>query len=133
MIATVILKLNISNISLPPIGRRFAQLLSGSFIGFSMTLNDVMALKTLFVPALILLVFYVANCIFTGYVLHKKFGFDLREGMFASSPAGATDMALIAQDVGINSPRLVVIQVSRLILVISLFPQIIKLVLTLYN
>lgn len=132
MIATVCLKLKHDEIVLPRQMRKFAQILSGSFIGCTMTIDDFIAYKDLVLPIIILITCYLLNCLISGYILHKKFGFDLQEGMLATSPAGATDMALISQDMGIQSPRLVVIHVVRLISVIAFFPAIIQVVLNLF-
>ena len=40
------------------------------------------------------------------------------------TPAGASDMALIAADIGVNSPSLVVMQIFRMLMAASIFPQI---------
>lgn len=129
MIATVCFKIKHDDIVLPRQMRKLAQIFSGSFIGCTMTINDFIAYKELVLPIIILIACYLINCLLSGYILHKKFGFDLQEGMLATSPAGATDMALISQDMGIQSPRLVVIHVVRLISVIAFFPAIIQLIL----
>ena len=41
------------------------------------------------------------------------------------SPAGASDMALISADMGVNSTLLIVAQILRLVAAASVFPQII--------
>ncbi len=129
MLASLGFKLKFDNIVLPRKFRKFAQVLSGSFIGCTMTLADILSFRTLVIPIIILISCYFMNCLFSGYILHKKFGFDLREGMLACSPAGASDMALISQDMGITSPRLVVIHVVRLITVVAIFPPILQIIL----
>jgi len=52
----------------------------------------------------------------------------MNESMLAATPAGATDMALISADIGIESADVIVLQIIRMITVISLFPQIIRLI-----
>jgi hypothetical protein len=47
--------------------------------------------------------------------------------MLVATPAGATDMALISGDLGISSLDLNVLQIIRMITVVSIFPQIIRL------
>ena len=44
--------------------------------------------------------------------------------MLMMTPAGASDMALIAADIGVNSPSLVVMQIFRMLMAASVFPQI---------
>ncbi len=128
MLFTLILQIKIEKTKMPPPIRRFAQLLSGAFIGSTMLWTDVLDLRTLFIPIIILMVGYFLNCLITGFVLYKFFGFSFIEGMLSVSPAGASDMALIAGDMGIESPRLAMIQMTRLVLVIAIFPQVIALV-----
>ncbi len=133
MVTTIILKFRVDETAIPPVSRKFAQLLSGCFIGSTMVWADVLELRTLIIPIIILLVGYFLNCFATGFMLHKFFGFHIQEGMLSVSPAGASDMALIAADMGVGSPRLAMIQMSRLVLVIALFPQVISVILSAFN
>ncbi len=133
MIFTISIKLKFKDVKIPTIFRRIAQLLSGAYIGYTMTYADVIGLQNLFIPILIVIFGYFLNCMFTGFMLQKYFKFSLIEGMLSAAPAGASDMALISADMGVSSPRLVMIQVARLIVVVSLFPQVILLVLQLVN
>ncbi len=131
MMSTIAIKLKFEEVQIPNIFRRVAQLLSGAYIGYTMTYADVIGLKNLFIPILIVVFFYFLNCMFSGYMLQKYFKFGLQEGMLSAAPAGASDMALISADIGVSSPRLVMIQVARLIVVVSVFPQVILLILKL--
>ncbi len=133
MIFTIVLKFRVDETDIPPIARRFAQLLSGCFIGSAMVWADVLELRTLVVPIIILLIGYFLNCIITGFMLHKLFGFHIQEGMLSVAPAGASDMALIAADMGVGSPRLAMIQMSRLVLVIAVFPQVISVIISIFS
>ena len=60
-------------------------------------------------------------------MLHRFCGMTRREAMLVATPAGATDMALISGDLGISSLDLNVLQIIRMITVVSVFPQIIRL------
>ena len=108
--------------------RRIAQVLSGCVIGCRMKYEDVLELRYLVVPAILLIAGYVINCVIVGLFMHKKFGLSRREGMLAVSPAGATEMALIAADLGVDSPDLIVLQIGRFIGVMAIFPQIIAVI-----
>ena len=48
--------------------------------------------------------------------------------MLMLTPAGASDMALISADIGVSSPRLILVQIYRLIIATAIFPQICLLV-----
>ena len=109
--------------------RRIAQLLSGCCIGSSIAREDVFELRYLVLPAFLLMAGYILNCVLTGRLVHRLFGLSNREGMLSASPAGATEMAFIAADMGVNSPNLIVLQICRLITVMAVFPQIFALIL----
>lgn len=131
MLAVTALKMFYEKSYLPLWFRRVAQVLSGCVIGCRIKHDDIMELRFVIIPAVVLLSAYVINCILTGHLLHKLYGIQRLEAMLSVSPAGATEMALIAADLGINSPDLIVLQVCRLMGVMAIFPQIISLVLSL--
>ena len=108
--------------------RRVAQVISGCCIGCGITMSQILSLRQMILPAIILLVGYTAACIGMGFVISKVFGMELKEAMLALSPAGATEMALIAADLGVHSTNLVVLQICRLLGVVIIFPQIFALI-----
>ena len=125
LLSVLALKLTTSLGVLPKEIKRLAQVLAGAYIGSSVTYGDVLEIRYLAVPAIILVLGYVVLCIFLGYFIHKRFSMSFREAMLSVTPAGATDMALIASDLGIQSTDVVVLQIVRLVVVISVFPQLI--------
>lgn len=127
LIAVLLLKLKFDKAFLPVWMKRTAQVLSGCYVGCSVTLQDVLELKNLVVPVLILLAGYFINCYVCGKLMAKWCGMSRREAMLATTPAGASDMALISADLGVSSPDLVVLQVVRLLTAISVFPQLVNL------
>ena len=56
--------------------------------------------------------------------LQRKLRMNRKEAMLMMTPAGASDMALIASDLGINSPALIVVQVARLFVADAIMPQV---------
>ena len=130
MIAVTVFKMFYEKAYLPLWFRRVAQVVSGCVIGCRIKHDDIIELKYVIVPAIVLLTAYVINCIFTGHLLHKLYGMQRLEAMLSVSPAGATEMALIAADLGVNSPDLIVLQVCRLMGVMAVFPQIISFIIS---
>jgi len=128
MIGVICLKLFCSKAYMPIWAKRLAQVLSGAYIGCSMSYNDVLELKYLIIPAVLLLLGYFTICLIVGKVLSKHFGMSLKEGMLVATPAGASDMALISSDLGVQSNDLIALQIIRMVVVISVFPQIINLI-----
>jgi membrane AbrB-like protein len=105
-----------------------AQAASGVYIGCSVGIDDLIELRYLAAPALIMLTGYFINCVVTGTILHRRYKMPLKVSMLAVTPAGASDMALIAADMNIVSTDLIVLQIVRLVAVTAVFPQIMNLI-----
>ena len=56
-----------------------------------------------------------------------------KDGSLMAIAAESSDMALISADLGVQSPDLIVLQVVRMLVVISVFPQIIHLLVRLLS
>lgn len=125
MIGTAIFKLACGHAVIPLWLKRLAQVLSGTYIGCSIGLQELLDLRTLLLPALLLVSGYLLNCILLSALLHKSCGLSRRIAMLSATPAGANDMALISGDLGVVSPDLNVLQIVRMITAVSLFPQVI--------
>jgi membrane AbrB-like protein len=109
---------------LPMWCRRLAQVLSGSVIGSQIAFDDLLEMRRLALPAVVMVAGYIINSIGTGYLLSRIFSMSRREGMLYTSPAGATEMALIAADLGVDSPDMMLTQIVRLLAVMALHPHI---------
>lgn len=125
MFGVIALKLLTGCACLPMYAKRLAQALSGAYIGCGITRADLLELKYLILPAVLILAGYFLNSVLTGRLLRKLFGFPLRSAMLIATPAGASDMALISSDLGVESKEVIELQIIRMVLVISIFPQII--------
>lgn len=123
IIAILALKLAGVPIVYPKWIKRAAQVLSGAYIGCSVGLDTLYMLPSLIVPAFIIIAMYMVNAFITGNIISRFCGISKRESMLMVTPAGATDMALISADIGVNSPNLIVLQIVRMLTVISIFPN----------
>lgn len=126
MFSVIAFKLITNKAYLPKWVRKFAQMMSGAYIGSGIGLNEIFDMKVIILPAFILILTYLIGCFIIGKILNSKFNMPIREAMLASIPAGASDMALISADLGVQSTNLIVLQVIRLVVVISVFPQVIR-------
>ena len=104
--------------------KRGAQVLSGTYIGCSISYEAILRIPMLVFPLLCLIVAYMAFAFLMGKLLNKKFAIPFKEAMLMVTPAGASDMALISADMGVQSSVLSVTHVARLVVATSLFPQI---------
>jgi membrane AbrB-like protein len=128
LIAVIIFKLLCDRAYLPKEIRIMAQLLAGTYIGSSMNYNDVVGIKDLIVPVIILAALYTVACIVIGKALTKFCGIHPRIAFLTTTPAGANDMALISADLGVHSADLVVLQLVRMLVAIIVNPQVINIV-----
>lgn len=110
----------------PGLLRKGAQLLSGAYLGASMGAAEILQLTHLGIPALILVGMYTLSCFVLGGLLTRTGYFTRTEGMLAATPAGASDMALISADLGVNNVGIIVLQVMRLFAVILVFPSVLS-------
>ncbi len=113
---------------LPGVVRKGAQVLSGAYVGAGIGLVQLQELRLLFLPALILFLSLCLGTLLISAVLVRRGVFSRREAMLASTPAGASDMALISADLGIRNARLILLQVLRMITVITFFPALFQLI-----
>ncbi len=131
MLAVIVMKMTIGNAYMPLWVKRLTQVLSGAYIGSSMDYAGLIELRHVLLPAIFLIVIQFATCYIVGHVLHRHFGINLIIAMLAATPAGASDMMLISSDLGVQSADLIILQIIRLVVVISVFPQIIRLIILL--
>lgn len=129
LIVTAAMKLSGKCPGMPFWLRRAAQVVSGCCIGSVITLEQVLQLRQLAFPAVVLCLGYILCCVAAGLLITKLFHIELREAMFTLSPAGATETALIAADLGVESANLAVLQICRLVGVMLLFPHIFRFIL----
>jgi len=104
--------------------KRIAQVLSGAYIGCAISISSIAVLRHSVVAVVIVLAAFLLNAWITGNFVHRAFGVPLREAMLMLTPAGAGDMALISQDLGVSSPTLVLVHVIRLFVSDAILPQI---------
>ena len=104
--------------------RQLAQVLSGAYVGCLLDPSHFTDLRAVFWAVVITLGVLLTNAFCFGKLMQKRYAIPMREGMLMLTPAGASDMALIADDLGFQSPRLVLVQLYRLIIATAIFPQI---------
>lgn len=128
IVAVSVLKLAFDFAYIPKWVKKACQLVAGCYLGTLLTAEGLAGLADLIVPAIILIVGYTANCFITGKLESRLFGYGRKEGMLIASPAGASDMALIMEDLHVQNVDVVIMQVLRAAVVMALFPQIVNIV-----
>lgn len=117
--------LNLSGFSVPFPSwlRQAAQVVSGAYIGGLLDPAKFGSPGTVLCAVAITIAVLLANAFFFGKWMERRFQVPLREGMLMLTPAGAGDMALISADIGVSSPRLILVQIYRLLIATAIFPH----------
>lgn len=106
--------------------RRATQVFAGILIGERMTYADVIALKSVILPALIMLAGIIVVNLCIGLFISKIGGIEIITALLASAPGGVSDMALISKELGGDAPKVAILQLSRYVCIIAFFPIVIK-------
>ena len=120
-----------SPIQVPKSLMQAAQLLIGAYIGCTVNYQDLYHLNNVILPAIILIVVFGINCILTSLILNRISKVNIRTALLMSSPAGGSEMALIAADMGSSSTDItdiVLVHILRVIIIIVIYPPLVLLI-----
>ncbi len=127
MIAVSAMNVSVHPTCFPVPLRRVAQVLSAVLVGSKVSMDTILGLQNLIIPVILMISGYLVLHTLIGYAVAKITGLNKGIALFCTIPAGASDIALIAHDMEYSSPVIPLIQITRLIASITLFPIIIKL------
>lgn len=102
-----------------------AQTMVGGVIGLNFTMETFKGMKSLILPALILVVGLVLYSILLGWIIHKVSNLDLITALFCSAPGGLADMTIISEAYGANIQQVASLHLIRLVTIITMLPPII--------
>ncbi len=126
MLATAIFGVSTGKVFFPTRLRPAIQISVGAFLGARMTMESLLSLQDLLVPAGIMLLGMLAAALGFGYLIHRLTGLPLSTCFLASTPGGLAEMSLIAEELGCDAPKVAVMHTFRLIMVILLFPVLLR-------
>ena len=110
--------------------RKIIQSFGGALIGAKVTLSDVIALKNLILPIILIIIGFCLMNVFVGFFLYKTTKFSLSTALLSASPGGMSDISLMAEDLGANGPQVASMQFLRAIFIVGVYPIIIKILFT---
>ena len=99
-----------------------AQILTGAYLGCSLTREEVKEIPKVIGPALIMIVGFFLLCIGCSLAFEKFAGLDPLTALFCALPGGMTDTPLVAMDMGAQAGIVVAAQLVRAIYGISVLP-----------
>ena len=82
-------------------------ILSGAFMGCRFSRADLANIDVLAIPILIMLIGLIVFILFNGFLVSKFTDLDYPTALFASTPGGMTEMAILAEDMGVDSFKVV--------------------------
>ncbi|MDF2530768.1 MAG: AbrB family transcriptional regulator [Clostridia bacterium] len=123
MLAVAVFNMYTGKGQLPTQFKLVAQIVVGGMIGLNFKMNTLSELKSLIVPGLMLFVGLTLYCLLLGFVIHKVTGLDLVTSLFSTSPGGITDMTLISDAYGADTPKVAILHLIRLVTVITILPM----------
>lgn len=126
MIATALFNVLTGRGYMPLTLRLITQMLAGTLIGVRMTSQDLLAVREVLIPALLLILGIILINLTVGFLLHKITRIGLITALIASVPGGVSDMALIAKELGGDQSKVAVLQLFRYVVVVGFYPILIK-------
>lgn len=102
------------------------QIVSGAMIGGKISRQDLRSMRTLLKPAVILVLSMMVLNLSFGGMIHSWGGLDIPTALFATTPGGVADMALIAEDLQADTAVVAILQLCRCMIVFCFFPPIFK-------
>ncbi len=111
---------------LPKWLKLIAQCITGILVGLKVSMDDVLNMNLLIQPILAVLICTVLCNYICAFLMHKVCKLDISTSLFGSIPAGVSDMALIATDMGGDAPKVSVLQLVRYIGMFTVMPLIIQ-------
>ena len=120
MIAVLILNLTTGQGWVPKQTSMIAQTLVGATIGLRFTRAALVELKSIWAPALVVVVGCVLVNFAIGFAVSKIGGLDMKTALLATAPGGQSEMALLAQDLNADVTKVAVLQSLRLVSVVSI-------------
>ena len=104
------------------------QILSGALIGSRVTKKDVLSLKKMWLPAIVLVAGMIIMNLTSALIMHTLSPLDYVTAYFASAPGGLQDMALISSDFGADTLVVSICQVCRVLFILIAYPWLYRLI-----
>lgn len=102
----------------------FAQSIAGAYIAIPITLDNIKAMRKVFIPSVIVIVWMLIISIILalGCVATAHSNLDLLTSFFMSAPGGMSDIVLIANEVGADTAQVSIIHIIRTFFVLGILP-----------
>ncbi len=102
-----------------------SQIIIGSVIGLSFTMDKLKMLRTLIVPSIIVIVGLLVMSVILGLILYRFSDLDIATSLFATCSGALTSMGPLSEALKAQAHIVVLFHTLRLVAVITLMPPII--------
>jgi len=131
MVSAVVTNVIYKKTYMPIQMRFFAQIMSGIYLALRITPESVRQIMSSAGPVLLMIVSVITTPLLIGFLVHKLTKMDLGVSLFCCTPGGMSEMILLADDMGLDIVKVSVTHLARVIIVVSVFPQLINLIIKL--
>lgn len=125
--AVVLVNMLIRPLTIPKSMRMVVQICCGCFVGTQVTREAMASIGTLLIPMLLIVIELFCMAFITSWVINKLTGLNQVTALFSCVPGGITEMGLLAEDLGLDLPKITLAHTCRIIAVISLMPALVNL------
>lgn len=122
MVAVAAYNVKTGGADIPMQYRKYVQMLAGLIIGKGVAMADILQIPEIFLPAILMIISYFAMNIVLSFIISRYTKMDYTTALFSTSPAGPSDMALMAMDLGGDAPKVACMQMVRVLSTIIVFP-----------
>lgn len=122
ILATVLLNLVSDMVTYPSFIKVASRILAGCYIGSQISRETWLTIGGLLIPMLIMVVEVFVMSFGVAYLVHRFTGMNKATALFCCTPGGIVEMGLIAEELGLDTPKIVLMHSCRLIAVICLMP-----------
>lgn len=104
------------------------QIMAGAFVGQSMTRSNLNLMIELLIPVVMMILSVLVYMTVVSLTLIWLSRLNRTTCMLVSAPGGLQEISLMAEDLQADAPKVMVLQTTRLMTVIALFPTLLSLV-----
>ncbi len=122
IIAVAMLNITSRRACYPGCLKVIVQICAGTYIGSRITIQTFLEVDILLIPSLILTIELFVMAFLTAYILHKACRMDWATALFSSTPGGIQEMGLISDELGLETPRIVLMHTFRILAVLGVLP-----------
>lgn len=119
---TLLLSLTLHCAEMPYPAKFSAQCITGAFIGCTMDREDLDKLKSVWKPALTVVLAFLAVNLILGFGISALGSMDLLTALLSTVAGGMSEVTLAASDMGADTSKVVLLQFVRMCYGVGLFP-----------